>query len=304
MSNVVDLSNWKLVTHKDCPDGSTCAMLFVAAGGKRENIVFTNPGHEETDEVAYDLFETWAGPILFADVSVSEDCAKKLDNRFDIVLLDHHKSAEPLKYFSFALVDMTRCGCRLVYEWLILNQLGNVASKYKDLVMLVDDRDRWVNKLEDSKDISHGLHTIYGQEQFINRFLKNPIPALTPEERFCLDLDRAKEKAFVEKKKRQVVVYDKVHGNGTIRVGFVMAGGPYRSELGNAIVSDPVLDVDVAVMVSGDSISMRSRKNGADVALIGAVNGGGGHAAAAGCSVPGVLGKGLLDLVVENMKFA
>ncbi len=298
----------KLVTHRDCSDGSACAVLFIAAGGLPENIVFTSPSHTETDEIANNLFETWDGPIWFVDVSISDDAAQLLSRRTDVVLIDHHKTAIPLAKYKFCKIDKdnSACGSKLFLAFL-KKQLGASAytlaiKKYQDFVDNVDDMDRWRKNIPGS-EVIFNLHGLLGQKLFIKRFLKNASMDTTDNEKYLIEIDREREKEYIRSKKEQVVVVQREHNQQKVRVGFVQAGGPYRSALGDSMCHDPELDVDLAVMVNGDYISLRSRNGKVDCSGVAQQNGGGGHPAAAGCDLSKIIGKDILSLAIENMKF-
>lgn len=295
----MELEKTMLVTHKNCMDGSTSAILFIAAGGLRENIRFTNPSHSETDEIVSELLETWSGPILIADVSVSVALAEKV-RRTDVFLLDHHKSAIPLADFSWCLIDVqnTSCGSMMLYNYL---QSFRPVRDYTELVNLVDDHDRWVKQYKATDKIA-SLHQVLGQEFFIDRFVKDSNTLLTSEEEYVVNLDIRKRDQYIAAKKKEVEVLRKTIQGHNVRVAFVSAA-THQSQLGNAICEDPVIDADIAVMVGG-AISMRARKScPVDLSSLAKVNSGGGHKLAAGCSLDGLLGKTLVDFVKDSLKF-
>src|SRR5574343_683085 len=200
MEYEMNIENAKLVTHKGCADGSGCAVIFIAAGGKRENITFAGPDHNEVDDVAKDLMWTHNGLVIFADVSLSKEMALKLVGKDNIVLLDHHKSAMELQDISFCHIDNSKCGTKLLYEWLLSSVTQLTIPKYRHFVDCIDDKDRWVNAIEDSF-YTHTLHHIYGQELFIERFLRNPVVLLTENEKFAYELDKKKEADYIRQKK-------------------------------------------------------------------------------------------------------
>lgn len=299
----MNLQNVKLVTHSECSDGSACAILFVASGGSLRNVIFVPASHTEVDEAAKDLYYNWEGQIWFADVSVSLETAELLSQRGrDIVLIDHHKSAIPLSKFSFCHVDKNNssCGSKLFYEF--LQKQGARLSQYKEFVDNVDDMDRWVRSIPGS-DVIFNLHSLYGQKLFIERFINNPSIKVNSVERALIEIDSEKQKQYINQKKKHVNVQTRILNGRKINVGFVNAGGPYRSALGDSLCNDPSLDIDVAVMVNGDFISIRSRGSEVDCSFLAEMNGGGGHQSAAGCSLAKILGKDLLSLAIDNMKF-
>jgi len=300
----MNLNNTKLVTHAHCMDGSTCAIVFLAAGGRKENIEFSSPSHDKVDDIVSNLWEYWEGDILLADISISLELAEKI-NKFHnnrITLLDHHASAIPLSKFSWCHIDElnSRSGGALLYDW--LSKEGFNLKRYKDLVDCVDDVDRWQWILPESNNI-YSLHKILGQEFFIERFLKKADINPNSNEKYSIDLSEKKKESFIKQKKKELQIHDIKINNHSLRVAFVDAGS-YQSELGNDIVSDTILDVDIAIMVSGKSVSMRTSKDSpVSVGNIASLNKGGGHFAAAGFSVRNVLGMELTEFIRKNMRF-
>jgi uncharacterized protein len=299
----VNISEAKLVTHASCMDGSACAILFIAAGGLKENIHFVSPNHRDVDEVISDLLETWSGPIILADISISLKLAKKV-GRSDVVLLDHHKSSIPLANFKWCEIDKenTRCGSMMFYDWLLYNMIHPppIFVNYENLVTLVDDNDRWIRAYSDSGSLAL-FHEVLGQDLFVDRFLKNPDPILDMMEHYALNLEISKRDKYIERKKKQVQVIEREINGHKVRLGFV-ASGTHQSLLGNMICDDPELNVDIAVLV-GSSISLRASKAcPVDLSVVAKLNGGGGHQAASGCSLDKMLGKSLVEYVIDNLK--
>lgn len=293
--------NTKLVTHKNCWDGSAAAILFMSAGGKRENIVFSNPDHESTDEIAKNLYYNWQHDILFVDVSISEETAELLKNREDILLFDHHKSAISLAKYKFCTVDKNNdnCGSKLFYKWLISEGFYSLI-RYKEFIDCVDDVDRWQHQLKESNDIGT-LHGILGVNLFIERFFKTSSILLTNEEKFVIHLENIKYIDFLKEKKSSVIIKDKKFNNINYRIGFVYAGGSYRSKLGNDLCNDHDLNIDAIIMISNDYISMRSNGK-VDVSRIATKYGGGGHYSAAGMGTYNIIGNTLLDLIADKLE--
>jgi oligoribonuclease NrnB/cAMP/cGMP phosphodiesterase (DHH superfamily) len=297
----MNFSNTKLVTHKNCWDGSASAILFMAVGGRRENILFSNPDHESVDEIAKDLYYGWSDEILFVDVSVSEEMADLLRTRSNILLFDHHKSAIPLAKHKFCTIDKNNdnCGSKLLYNWLL--SLGfDTIKVYKDFIDGVDDVDRWQHNIPYSKDVG-ALHGILGVNLFIDRFMKNTSVSLTNEEKFTINLDNVKYEDFLQEKKNAVVVRDKKIDDVNYRIGFVYAGGAYRSRLGNDLCKDQMLNLDAIVMISNDYVSFRSVGK-VDVSRVAEIYSGGGHKSAAGCCTSNIIGKSLLNMVADKIE--
>lgn len=298
----MDITKTALVTHQGCMDGSTCAIVFCAAGGLRENVFFSSPNHRDTDELVSDLMERWSGPIVIADASISLALAEKVF-RNDVFLLDHHKSAIPLKKFSWCEIDVdnTRAGGKMLYDWLKVNASSSWFMEYKQLVDLADDHDRWIKQYKESDTLSL-FHEVLGQELFIERFLKNPDPTLNSMEKYAVDLEIRKRDQYIQRKKNEVEVVRKRIDGRDVNIAFV-AAGTHQSLLGNMVCEDPAINAEVCVLV-GSSVSMRAnRASQVDLSRVAKINGGGGHAKAAGCSLDKLLGKSLLEYVKDNLKF-
>jgi oligoribonuclease NrnB/cAMP/cGMP phosphodiesterase (DHH superfamily) len=302
----VDFSRVKLVTHKGCMDGSAAAILFLVAGGKRENIVFCHPSHYQMDDAVKDLMDSTGNPILVVDTSISIELAEQIEFlKRDVTLLDHHKSADDLKKFSWCSVDHSRCGCLMFYDYIYrsiyVDQYTKVA-KYSQLICAVDDVDRWQHNIPESKKVAF-LHNILGQNLFIDRFLKNPSIEFSDNEKYLLEIDESRRNQYIQEKKNDLVVITKQIDGHQVRIGCVRADN-HQSFLGNDICEDLNLNIDIALMIGLHSISLRGSSNcPVDLSALAKKNGGGGHKLAAGCSVSKILGEELLDLIMSKFNF-
>lgn len=299
----MNLSRSVLITHKGCMDGSASAVLFLTAGGKEENIYFLNPS-SNIDEFLKDILIKQKDLIFLVDISVSYKLAESINSNY-IYLFDHHKSAISLNKFNWCKIEINnkRAGCKMFYDWLIKQDFNYKINffKYKKLIEIVDDYDRWIKNYSDS-DVLATLHNILGQQSFINRFIKDCDIVLTMQEQFCVNIENKKRKEFIKNKKKNTIVKTKRINNENIRIGFVLANN-HQSKLGHAICEDAELNVDMAIMVGNERISMRSNGNcSVDLSSIAKRNGGGGHKMAAGCNLHNVLGKNVLELVMDNLK--
>jgi oligoribonuclease NrnB/cAMP/cGMP phosphodiesterase (DHH superfamily) len=287
-------------------DGSTCAVLFVAAGGKRENIIFSYPtNHIVEEHLDYALLRN-NNNILLVDVSVSKEYAEKLHETGRVLLLDHHKAAVSLDEFDWCDIDIEneRCGARMFFDWIQRNREPSIETNriyfYRDLVMAVDDRDRFVNEIPESEKMAT-LHYVLGQKLFIDRFIKYSPITLTHQEIYAIDLEEKKKVEFIEKRKKETVVKTLSVKGELVRVGFVLAN-TYQTEVGYATYTDLDLDVDIVVIVGLNKVSFRSDRDcSVDLSEIAKLNGGGGHFHASGSNLGKVLGKDFLELVIERL---
>lgn len=285
-------------------DGSTCAICFQVAGGNKHNVHFANPQHDATDSILKELLDDGASNILLADVSISKEMAETVSQyNSNVVLLDHHKSAIPLQSYDWCQIDAlnTACGSQMLFNYLLPTTDG--LKKYKELIELVDDHDRWMKNYPESDDLAL-LHPMIGQSLFIDRFLANPLKQLTSEEKYVISIEKRKMHEEISEKKRviQSSIFNKTVNGKNYRFGFV-TGVKFVSSTGDALYSDPNLNLDCVVMISGVTISMRSSKAcELDLSKIAKDHGGGGHKAASGFPIKSLLGMELIDFVASNLK--
>lgn len=298
--------NVSLITHAGCMDGSACAILFVAAGYNRKKIHYTFPDLDQVEEKLDNLLRTTDDNIILADVGVSKKYASRLMNTDRVCLLDHHKASRDLNKFDWCEIDIDneRCGSLMFYDWL-LNEMNTDRRKirqYKNFLLAVDDRDRWLQEIPESETLAT-FHHVLGQKLFVDRFIKNSDLDLNSQETYAITLETEKRKNFIERSLKHIFVRTFDTNNGSIRVGFALSS-TYQSELGHAICQDLSLNVDVAAIVGLHKVSLRAKSGGdVDLSVVATLNGGGGHAAAAGCALGKVLGKDFLETVADRLKW-
>lgn len=310
MENLVDYGAANLITHKGCMDGSGCAILHRVLGG--QNVYYVNPGHDATDRVVKDLLVDQNKQVLAVDISISMKLAQKLfvnklsSMTLPFLMLDHHKTALPLTALQLPFLQVcnnTACGCRMLYEAVMED--GKNKEKllpYKDLIEFIDDHDRWIKHYRESEDLAL-FHNVFGQKKFVERFVKNPSPVFSSEEKFLIALEKEKmEEEIADKKKAvQSQIHNRKIKGKDYRIGFLY-GVRFASSTGAALYSDPELNLDAVIMVGGNTISMRAAKmSEIDLSEIAALNGGGGHAKASGFPLSFLLGTELIEFVIDRM---
>jgi oligoribonuclease NrnB/cAMP/cGMP phosphodiesterase (DHH superfamily) len=301
----MDLSNAKLITHKSCMDGSGCASVFIAAGGNPNNVIYSNPDHEQMDALIESLLEKHGAKqeLYIADISISRKLAERIDQyRHNIKLFDHHPTASGLAEFDWCVISYEACGTRLLYDYLCEINKSEKMFHYNHLAWTIDDRDRWINKMPESLRLEE-LHETIGQEMFVDRFSHNPSTVLTMNENFLLSVFNQRKENYILEKKQQLKIVEKTINNQKYRIAYVLSS-QYVNELCKAIYEDKDLCVDVVVTLSGRKISMRaSPKCNLDVSSVVLRHGGGGHKKAAGAPMKGILGEELINLVDANLKY-
>lgn len=296
----------KLITHYGCMDGAGCAVLFLANGGKAHNIHYSSPSHEVVDKVALELFHMHKGRIFLADISVSEECAKVLDERKDIKLIDHHKTAIPLAKYSWCEIEVEnkRCGSRMFFDFITAdtyNYSHDVRDHY-ELITFIDDRDRWINKYSESTELAE-LFIILKQRNFVERFLHKPYcGGLEADDLWMIEVAKQNKKDYLEHIESKRITKHLTDGSGNEqKLCFVYCDPPYATDAGHYLYDK--YDYDAVVMVSPQSVSFRAPPHSKiDLSLLVKQYGGGGHQSAAGCNTPAITGKNLIDQVIDNLR--
>ena len=178
----------KLFTHTDL-DGIGCAILAQLVFGK-ENINISYCGYDSIDNkvkefISKDEFEK----CFITDISISDELAKEIDERFDnIYLLDHHPTAIDLNKYEWCNVKIEEngiktCGTELFYNYLVDNDILYPSILSLDAIININkfvdtvrDYDTWRwESLGDEGIISkklNDLFKIYGKEEFIEWAIK------------------------------------------------------------------------------------------------------------------------------------
>ena len=296
----MNLKNSILLTHRNCSDGFGCALLFIAAGGSRDKVFYSNPDHSSVDDALCRATNLYPNDgIIIADLSICESTADRVVSEgLNLIVLDHHKSAEGLAGRYFCEIDNSRCGCRILYDYL-RSHVDADLTPYYELVTMIDDRDRWVNQYPQALDIS-SLYYVLKNNRMLDRFLKNPTIKLDEKEQFVIDIERDKSKEYIADKIKEAKVVDRIIDGKNYRIALVEAG-TNQSELGHALCEE--LDADIAMMVSGRAVSLRSNNPDTDVSKISRLNLGGGHRSSSGFAIRNILKDDLVNVIYNGTKF-
>lgn len=265
-----------LFTHTDL-DGVTCAILFKAVYPRGE-VHFCDYGVVNAVVVNELASADPDRPVLITDISVESSVAEFLDRRGNVVLLDHHKTAEWLNKHRWAKVQANKSGAALLYEFLCITNYADV-DVYDDLVARADDYDRWIHKWPESRWLSR-LLGIIGRHRFMDRFLQDPVPELTKSEKMLLDLDDEAQNLYFKRiVEGSPVLLDEVNGE-TVRYTVVFAER-YVSDLGHYLINALGLDYVVMLDLQRQTAGIRGAGR-VDCSALAKERGGGGHHDAAG----------------------
>jgi len=271
----INLKNAVLLTHKDCLDGSACAIVWKEATlqllGKERPVYFTNPEQMEVDRAIYNI---WDGPdgavqVVCADISPSVPiCAANTDSLF---VIDHHKTALPLVDFPNSYIDMSMCGSKLLYR-----ELNAHADWLDPFLESVNDYDLWINENKYG-DFYALLHNFWGQQ----RFTTPPLPMLGNIDGLwdLFEVLNEKRNAYV-KKALERTAYFTIDGHNA---AFVICERGYANDTLNNILKNTNAVIAIGVDFVAGSASVRGLKDGPiDCSSFCKARGGGGHFAAGG----------------------
>lgn len=310
-----------LLTHRGCLDGATCAILFLAAGGKEENIRYIAAGTLERFIRKDPLFSSDRF-LMIVDLSLnSPECDDLLEKRGNLVLIDHHASSLHLVGRPWAEIEErnVRCGCKMFLGYLLdkfpERSYFMKSTSWRAFVDLVDAFDRWT---EGNETAFRGgleladLMTFFGQKEFVARFRD-------PKERVCWNMSRNNSKSFFNEFERQLLealakrqdeLVDEVvrkarewtlylPDGSRVNVVYVVSADPHVSSI-LMKMSDMFPDAQAAMQVNVDRGQVSFRSDGRyDVQKLAAAFGGGGHAAASGHKLPADFHKTIMENIYE-----
>lgn len=294
-----DIKETLLVTHMGCMDGAGCAIMFMYAGGKKENIRYVKAGMLEQfvkkePEIKGGKF------IIFADLGFNDPkYADMLEKRGNCVILDHHNTSVFLKDRTWCNIDMNACGSELTRQY-----LGIEDEEAKKFAALIDDHDRWLRKDPRSEQMA-AFMSFVRQASYISRFKNFKDRFNWPNGIFSdfeIDLlgilDKNREES-VRLAIEKMIVKDIPHPKTgeTIRVGYTTSADPNISIILNEMLNArPDIVMSVQISLNQGSISLRSRGD-FDVSEFASHFGGGGHKSASGHRMP----RGFIENLIEEL---
>jgi len=237
-----------------------------------------------------------------------------------IVWIDHHRTAiERLKRgaidvpIATQVVEDTYAASRLVFDHLRerLATEGRTPSGRSDhadaflalakLVALADDNDRWIHAMEGSRELALTVGAMHDTDAYRELLAVDAEVTYTPSMREAearVTAEVAATHALADRTRRARTV-------GDVTVLAAWCAG-YPSEIGDAWGKATPNAVIALYDTRSDGVSFRrSPASGVDLSRVAETFGGGGHAAAAGCKIPGMGGRdadALADLVAAAVQ--
>jgi hypothetical protein len=279
-----------LITHADCLDGATAALVGLKAG--------LVPHFVEPDRAlgALQTLPAAPRPFYLADVSIKAGDLPSVAPEIGHIL-DHHQSALPLASYPRVTIDLGRSGCHLMYDYAVAQGWIRATPAWDRLVLAVEDYDLWRPFHSAGQNLGR-LFRALGFTWYQSRFGEGWTPYTAAEATRLAEII-AGERQFVA---RQLSRQRRLVREGLTLVGILLdAEGP-TNEIAHHLIEG---GADLVVMVRLDGrISARSGPR-VDVARLAADRwAGGGHRRAAGGRLPSTVphsDAGLLQLLDDAL---
>ena len=266
--------------HGNCKDGFGSAMIVKNfLGNKQADYIPCYYGND----VSKLLYKVKGKNVIMCDFHFPEkELMKIIDASNTFMILDHHKTTErDLINIPNRLkrVDMNKSGVGLTWEYLF----GELPMP--KLYQLIQDRDLWLFKMEESRYLHCYLTSIKNDFALWNPLLDNLDEAISKGK-----LIHEQESKLIDSISDNCTIVNHIVGANVLRVAYVYTY-LYKSEVGEAVLAK-YKDIDFCAMYEyfngKDSTIFSLRSLGdTDVSIICEKFGGGGHKNAAGMSIDG-----------------
>lgn len=258
-----------VIYHKDCKDGFMSAFLFHLSGMECDYMPM-NYGDDISDRLLNNILNY--EDVYIVDFSWPREIMVELDKNLNLVVLDHHKTAQAAcEGLEFCTFDMDKCGATLTFDYL---KKLNPDFDEPDILEYIEDRDLWHWKLPFSKEISAAIASYPYDFDAWNSFAFN--------------LDRLQDEGTAIERYRNILIDAHVAKAEPMLIGEVSALGvectvkDIMSEVAGELATKSIFGV-CWLHLDGDKkeYSLRSRGD-FDVSEVAKRYGGGGHKNAAG----------------------
>jgi len=291
-----------LVSHgPNCLDGLTCAVVAARyfAGRRFEPIFASN---REIDQVLQhydptnpDDEELWITDISWKEPATDVHLQSLCERGLELYWVDHHKTAIDRRadghldvpYTSYVLDD-AYAASRLLFEFLCHRTAERGESRpgllaLRNLVLLADDVDRWILKVDRSRELALAIRAMDQPEAYRALLAMDSNITYTPEIKRALERVTHELQASLKLAKATRHVAQA----GDPEVSVVAAEcDDYAGEIADRWKSEFENAVFALYDHRSDAISLRRTPScNVDLSRLAAAFGGGGHPAAAGCQM-------------------
>lgn len=284
------MKKWKptdktgLVTHRGCLDGTGSALMFLWAGGKRENIVFRNPST---------AFLTPSEAASFDDVWFADVCPPSLDNEpaggKPFHVFDHHLSN--MKKFGDdprCTFDMKKSGTSLMARELdVVDEETMAGALVSELVSALEAYD--LGRFDEPMGVMLAdAASSYTQDEMLDKLVKHGPGVIFDDEIIsrAAALSSVRNIYSDQAAKYAYSFQFPDTGDSIIECGMAVSPVYWKNEVAVRILKDH--DLALIVDPTSQMVSLRSKPGGPDCSIIAARYGGGGHARAAGFKANGL----------------
>lgn len=216
--------------------------------------------------------------LFIVDFSYSRGLCDQLAEKYRLVVLDHHESAQAaLQDAPYAIFDMSKAGCELAWEYFF------PAEPLPELLAYVADRDLWKWELPLSKDVNAWIASLPNR---FDEWAALALGGINQEMIMCGQAIRSIQDKLV------TVMADgagttTIHGHPAVVVNSTPA---LHSELAERLLQRHPEAALVAIyqdQANGTrKYSLRTNRTDLDLSAIARQYGGGGHRKAAGFELP------------------
>ena len=262
------------IYHGNCLDGFGAA--WAVRNALAENVEFYKGIHQQSPPDVNGL------DVFLVDFSYKKEVLKNmLKTASSITILDHHISAEKdlsdlLKSGEIrGLFNMNKSGAMLAWQWF------NPHQQAPKLIAHIQDRDLWQFKLEGTREIHAALSSYPFDFELWDKLMASNDDELKTLKRDGKAIERRLQKdvkELIASGVRRMVIagYD---------VPVLNASAAYVSDAGHIMSIGEPFAACYWDHPHGRSFSLRSSKDGIDVAEVARKYAGGGHEKAAGFTV-------------------
>ncbi|HLG71481.1 MAG TPA: DHHA1 domain-containing protein [Chloroflexota bacterium] len=273
------LEHMIVIYHSDCPDGFTAAW---AAWLLHPDATFVPASHGDPPP------DVKGKDVVIADFSYDLATVRRVrEDASTFALLDHHQSALELAGEPGCVIDQSRSGAAITWDYFHPN-----GSKRPPIVDYVQDRDLWRHELPHSREVSAYIASLsfkFDEWSAAAKVLAEDLPNAVSQGEA---IERFTHKAIARMVKRAYTVSFPTP-KGEARVPAVNTAENVSDVLHELSENQPFA-VAYAYKDGMWKCSLRSSQDGEDVARIAEQFGGGGHKHAAGfetASIDWAMGK-------------
>lgn len=263
-----------LVTHRGCLDGTGSALMFILAGGRRENILFRNPSQcNLSPEEAAPFDEVW-----FADVcppTMDEPAGGKPFHVFDHHLSNMKKFADDER----CTFSMTHSGTSLLARELdVKDGPSFYGTPLTDLISALEAYD--LGRFDEPLGVRMAdAASSYTQDEMLDQLVLNGADALYDQGIISRAEALSSVRGLYSEQAAKYALGITLDG---IRVGVAVSPVYWKNDTARRMLTDGGYAMAMIIDPTTQMVSLRSLEGGPDCSMIAARYGGGGHAQAAG----------------------